>query len=225
MTQTTDGGHAGAGASAGTGICDGDLPGLVASELAHRLKNIFGVITGLIAVSAKAEPAAAEFAQALIARIGALARAHEQLQPPGPDAAARREQTMQGLLLGLLAPYAIDLPGRITVGGVDAAIGPRSAIALSLIVHEWATNAIKYGALSLPEGRVVIDGRNRGESYELIWHERDGPHLAGAPHHKGIGSDLSDRIAAAQLQTTIIRDWAPHGLTLRLAVPGDLLSE
>lgn len=222
MNQTTDGQLAGDEAGAG----EAEALRLVASELSHRLKNIFAVITGLIAVSAKAEPAAEDFAQSLISRIGALARAHELLEPPATHAQKdRREQTTQGLLLALLAPYAVDLPGRITVGGNDATIGQRSATALALIVHEWATNAVKYGALSVTQGHVVIKGRSRGGRYELTWQELGGPPLARAPRHRGVGSTLTDRVAAAQLQATVSRDWGEQGLTLRLDAPLDLLAQ
>lgn len=220
MNQTTD------GQLAGCEICAGEVEALrlIANELAHRLKNIFAVVTGLIAVSAKAEPGAEDFAQSLIARIGALARAHELLQPPGLESPAyQQEQTAHGLLLALLAPYAVDLPGRITVGGADSAIGPRAAAALSLIVHEWATNAVKYGALSLARGRVVIKGRSRDGRYSLTWQEQDGPTLPRAPHHRGVGSALADRVAA-QFQATITRDWGEQGLTLLLDAPQDLLA-
>lgn len=195
---------------------------LIARELAHRIKNIFAVVTSLVALSAKGDPAARPFAQAVRARIDALARAHDYVSPGG----ARREgaQTVQGLLDALLASYRDEGRGRVAVSGPDAPVAEKAATALALVVHELATNAIKHGALSSPEGRVLIDCEREPETYRIRWRERGGPRVAGPPSRQGFGTVMSERAAAAQLGARVEHDWAPEGLSVSLTLPLDRLA-
>lgn len=195
---------------------------LLARELAHRIKNIFAVISGLIALSAREQPDLKPLAAKIQERIGALSTAHEYVRPHSPDSAPRDQPgTFQGLLRLLLAPYMQERQGRIEIGGPDAPIGEKSAGPIALVFHELATNAAKYGALSSDAGRLSIMCQPSNETYEILWREDGGPAIAEVPQRTGFGTMLSDRILIAQLSAGISRAWRPQGLELKLAMPAD----
>jgi PAS domain S-box-containing protein len=195
---------------------------LLARELAHRIKNIFAVISGLIALSAREQPELRPLVAKIQERIGALSIAHEYVRPHSPDSAPREQPgTFQGLLRLLLAPYMQEGQERIEIDGPDAAVGPKSAAPIALVLHELATNAAKYGALSSPTGRLSIACQPSDDSYEVLWQEDGGPAVAGAPQRTGFGTVLSDRILIAQLSAEIFRAWRPQGLELKLVMPAD----
>ncbi|GJE03918.1 sensor histidine kinase [Methylobacterium isbiliense] len=198
---------------------------LLTRELSHRIKNIFAVVQGLIALTARGHPAARDYADSIRARLQALAQAHEYVRPHGPDRQpAVPNQTVQGLLRTLLTPYVEQGRERVGIAGDDAAVGEKAATALALIVHELATNAVKYGALSVATGRVEICCRREGASLSLLWRERGGPAVAGPPGRRGFGSVLLARSAVGQLDGEIHHDWAAEGLTMRISVPVENLA-
>lgn len=198
---------------------------LLTRELSHRIKNIFAVVSGLAALAARGHAAAKEYADSFQERLRALALAHEYVRPHSPASAPPAEnQTVLGLLRTLLAPYLEEGRERVVLGGDDAAVGEQAATALALIVHEQATNAVKYGALSVEAGRVEVWSRREGASLSLVWRERGGPAVAGPPERLGFGSVLVARSAVGQLGGEIDHDWAAEGLTMRISVPIEYLA-
>lgn len=205
---------------------------LLAGELSHRIKNVFAVVSSIITLSARDTPDAQPFATALAARVRALARAHDHVRP-GADAEANTgadtghegvpppfdRQSLQTLLQALLEPYANGYDVRIMVRGKDHAIGQQAATALALIVHELATNSVKYGAFSTPDGRVRIDYAIEGASLRLIWQEIGAPWQAAAPAGSGFGTSMTDRVSQDQLQAEVTRNWLPEGLELTMRIP------
>src|SRR5918995_1377113 len=162
---------------------------LLTRELSHRIKNIFAVVSGLAASSARGHPEAASFAQDFRERVNALAQAHEYVRPHSPeDGPTLAGETVQGLMRVLLAPYLQKGSERISIAGDDAPVGPTSATALALVLHEQATNAVKYGSLSNEAGRVSLTGSKANDSYVLTWQERGGPPMSGPPERKGFGT-------------------------------------
>jgi two-component sensor histidine kinase len=154
----------------------------------------------------------------LQSRINSLAAAHRYVSPSeaAPAASAHRE-TAKGLLRILTAPYNGQFRETIVVEGEDAPIGLQAAGTLALIVHELATNAMKYGALSSETGRVrlscaAVDGR-----YTIDWREEGGPNVAGAPQHWGFGSTFFDRLAASA-QVDFQRIWRAEGLEVSISM-------
>ncbi len=193
---------------------------LITQELAHRIKNIFAVISSLVALTARGNAPAKPFADALRSRISALAKAHDYVRPHSPASRPASDgQTVLGLITTLLAAYADDGTARISIAGDDALIGVGAATSLALVIHELATNAIKYGALSADAGLVAIDCVPEGDSVLLSWRESGGPHLAGPPKRQGFGSTLSQRAVTLQLDATITNDWRPEGLAVSIAIP------
>jgi PAS domain S-box-containing protein len=188
---------------------------LLSQELSHRIKNIFTVVGGLVALSARSEDAPPGFVAAVRSRIGALAQAHEYVRPGDHD---RPEATLHGLIRALLAPYGRDAEPRFALSGDDVPIGPKAGTALALVLHEQATNAAKYGALACDGGVVEIESRRDGERVLLAWRERGGPPLAGPPERRGFGSVMTERSVAGQLGGSISSAWAPDGLRIELVL-------
>jgi PAS domain S-box-containing protein len=193
---------------------------LLIRELSHRIKNIFAVVGGLAALTARSDPAAKPFASAFRERLGALARAHEYVRPHSPDSAPEvAGQTVLGLMRLIMAAYEEGGRARVAISGDDAEIGERTATALALIMHEQATNAMKYGGLSTKEGGVSLSGLRDGERYTLTWAEAGGPPVTGRPSRQGFGTVLAERSVAGQLDGVLEHDWAPEGLLMRLSMP------
>ncbi|MBB5694581.1 sensor histidine kinase [Muricoccus pecuniae] len=195
---------------------------VLSHELSHRIKNIFSVIGSLVSLSARGHPEAAEFAQELRGRIGALARAHEFARPHSEES---RPETGGGTLFGflgdLLSPYD-PTPGsekRIAVEGEDQEFGDAAATPLALLFHELATNAAKYGALSVPTGRVTIGVGCEGEDIVLRWRERGGPEIPCPPKHEGFGSRLATISVQGQLGGRMTRRWPREGMELEVRLP------
>lgn len=192
---------------------------LIAAELSHRIKNIFTVIASLMTLSARGHEAMRPYIETIQRRIGALARANDYVRPHSPHSAPTGGGDLQGLIHSLVEAYQDDGPGRITVTGDNADIGPRSATSLALVIHELATNAVKYGGLSVADGQVAISIHAVGDTIILVWRESGGPAVAGAPERQGFGTEMAERAVQAQLRAVIDRQWLADGLVMTLDMP------
>ncbi|HWK63675.1 MAG TPA: PAS domain S-box protein [Rhizobiaceae bacterium] len=196
---------------------------LLTSELSHRIKNVITVARSLAAISSREHPEAGAFAAELQNRLLALSVAneyvvgpHSALPPVRQDAA---QKTVLGLIAMILAPYITNRGDRFELSGEDMALGSGAATALALSVHELATNALKYGALSSGSGRVRIEGHSSNGVYKLTWRELGGPPLSGAPEHYGFGTQMIARSIGGQLKGSVEHEWAPGGVIAHLSVP------
>jgi len=197
---------------------------VVSQELSHRIKNIFAVISGLIAFAARTRPEFAPAATDLRHRITALGRAHDFVRPHSPASRpAARQDSLHGLLGDLFEPYQRPGEERVRVEGDDVAVDDRAATPVSLLFHELATNATKYGALSREGGQVNVRVTRHDDQVALRWRETGGPALNGAPETVGVGngfgSQLIELSAVRQLGGTVQRDWRPEGLEVAVDVP------
>jgi PAS domain S-box-containing protein len=198
---------------------------ILSRELSHRIKNIFAVISGLIGLSARQEPAAKPFADRLRKRIAALGRAHEFARPHSEQSRPHNvPQTLQGVLREILSPYPALEEGRITIEGQDANLDDRGATPVALLFHELATNATKYGALSTPTGKVSVRIARDGEQIVLHWNETGGPRVEGVPERTGFGSRLVDLSLIDQMGGEIDREWLPEGLAMAIRIHAARLS-
>jgi len=197
---------------------------VISQELSHRIKNIFAVIAGLVAFSARARPEFRGLADDLRDRITALGRAHDFVRPH--SAASRpeaRQDSLHGLLGELFVAYRGEQAERIAVDGADVTIDDRSATPLALLFHELATNATKYGALANADGRVAVMVARGDAVTTVAWVETGGPAVA-PPAHAGFGSQLIEMSAVRQLGGTVTRDWRAEGLTVTVTVPNAAFS-
>lgn len=191
---------------------------ILSRELNHRIKNIFAVIGGLISLTIRKQPDFAEAATALQRRVLALGRAHDFVRTHGgPELASHPHTSLKGMLEALLAPYQDGEKARIEVVGDDVTIDDRSATPLALFFHELATNAAKYGALSVDEGHVTIT-LHRDEEIEVAWQECDGPPInPGA--EQGFGTTLVEMSITRQLGGSLAYDWSGKGLRVEAHIP------
>ena len=197
---------------------------ILTRELSHRIKNIFAVISGLIGLSAREDPAQKKFAASLQQRIAALGRAHEFVRPHSELSAPRDlPDTLHGILREILLPYPALSDGRISIEGQNVPVDDRGATPLALLIHELATNASKYGALSTGTGEVRLATTTQHEDLILEWQENGGPKLAGPPETTGFGSKLTELSIVQQLGGSIERDWNTDGLRVTVCVRLDRL--
>jgi len=192
---------------------------LLNRELSHRIKNIFSIIGGLVALSARHEPSARDFARSLGQRITALGRAHEFARPHSEQSRPETQQTtLKGLLAALFLPYELQGSSRVMLEGDDVPVDDKGATPLSLLFHELATNSAKYGALSVENGTIVLTIRRENGSIEMVWDERGGPAITAAPSHQGFGTRVAALSVEQQLGGTLERAWRPQGLLATIRI-------
>lgn len=196
---------------------------LLLDEMSHRVKNTLVLASSLVAMSARTATSVQDLARDVRDRLDSLARAHA-LTLPGrqdPDARVERTTSLHTLIRTIVAPFDAGRDSRVRVAGADPAVAPGGAVtSLALLLHEFVTNAAKYGALSLPAGRIEIACNETPDQFVLVWTERDGPVVRqpGERDREGFGSLLARATVRGQLDGEISREWRPEGLTIRLAV-------
>ncbi|MDT8759686.1 PAS domain S-box protein [Sphingomonas psychrotolerans] len=189
---------------------------LLVDELNHRVKNTLAIVQGIAQQSFKdaTDPAVAR--RAFEGRLAALSEAHNLLT---------REHwaqvSMAQIIGDAVAPHGGDA-GRFELDGPDLPILPKTAISLALAIHELATNAVKHGALSRPEGGVTIRwAKTQGDGHprlSLVWAEHGGPDVI-APTRRGFGTRMIERGLAAELGGTAKIDFRPEGLVCTVDAP------
>lgn len=188
---------------------------LLAGEMSHRVKNLLAIAVGLTNLTSRSTTTALEMAKELTDRLTALGRAHDVVRPlPGHQG---RAALLGDLVSVLLAPYDDSgaFSGRIRVSVPRMGIGEQSSTALALVLHELATNSLKYGALSVDTGLLDISGTLADDKVTVTWTERGGP-VVTAPTDGGFGSKLLNRSITGQLGGSMQTDWSPEGAVIRL---------
>lgn len=168
---------------------------LLINELNHRVKNTLASIQSIVRQTLRADETPVRVRERLIERLLAMSAAHDVLTRESWEGAALDDIVRQGV-----APFIDDRePGRVSIGGPSLRVGASTALSLALAVHELATNAAKYGALSTPAGKVAIAWEQAGDDGAILtWVERDGPPVT-PPDRKGFGTRLLDRGLSADL--------------------------
>ena len=192
---------------------------LLIAELNHRVRNILGVIRGLIRQSQPTGGDLNDFVKVVDGRIHALARAHNQITDdhwgPAP---------LQALIDAEGAAF-VDDPDRILATGEAVLLNPQAYSTMALVLHELVTNSTKYGALSPAGGQVTIDWRrNEGGDLELDWRESGGPPVK-PPTRKGFGATIINRSVPYDLGGVAHIDYDPAGVHAHFCIPGRHVSE
>jgi len=186
---------------------------LVVRESAHRVKNILAVVQSLAQQTLREGRPIEDARSSLIHRLGALGRAQDALTSADHAAAPLAQ-----IVASELSPYA----GRVSIEGPSVMIAGHFAQTFCLLVHELATNAAKYGALSNAAGRVVVlwsvSGEKGARQLSFRWQERDGPQVS-EPEHQGFGSALLQAAVPTGPHRAAHLKFAPEGLTYDLDVP------
>lgn len=186
---------------------------LLAGEMSHRVKNLLAIASGLTSITSRSTSTTEDMARQLIQRLTALGRAHDLVRPlPGEQGKAA---LLGDLIAVLLAPYDDMGPfsGRVRVSVPRMGVGEGTANTLALVLHELATNSLKYGALSSATGTLDISCCDVGDDViEIGWTERGGPAIRPPEATEGYGSKMVSRVLASQLSGTIERNWSPEGV-------------
>ena len=193
---------------------------LLLREMIHRVKNLFSVAGSLVTLSAHHAKTSAELAEAVRARLDALARAHNLTLPQeGQSPQAPRGATIHSLIRSIVQPYEETgdrSRSRVFVSGPDRVVAEQALTPLALLFQEFATNAAKYGALSTPVGRVIVECTIDRDRFELHWREWGGRCVTGEPEREGFGSFLA-RATVEQLGGSFIRTWNEDGLSIKVS--------
>jgi PAS domain S-box-containing protein len=184
---------------------------LLMREVSHRAKNMLSLVQVIARQTAAREPE--DFIGRFTERIQALA-ANQDLLVRNKWQGVETED----LVRAQLAPFADLVGSRIAVHGPKLRLNAAAAQAVGLALHELATNAGKYGALSSDAGRVDVGWRLGGDIFAMSWTERDGP-LVRPPERRGFGSTVIDSMAKRTVSGEVELDYAPSGLEWRLTCP------
>jgi PAS domain S-box-containing protein len=189
---------------------------LLNGELAHRLKNVLAVVQAVAQQTLRNTTDIATASQVLAARLSALGNATDVLTNR-----SWRSADLRYLAESALSPHGV-LGERIHVEGPSVTLRPEVTVALALALHELATNAAKYGALSNDQGTVTLSwtlaGKGKAARLALIWRERGGPRVA-PPQRKGFGSTLIERSLRLSFGGMAETLYCPDGLVFRLDAP------
>jgi len=190
---------------------------LLAGEMSHRVKNLLAIAAGLTTLTSRSTTTSDEMARELTLRLTALGRAHDLVRPvPGQTHSA--SALLGDLLTVLLAPYD-DLgafSGRIRVSVPRMSVGEAAVTVLALVMHELATNSLKYGALSVDTGTLDVSCSAQDEAVTVVWTESGGPKVKPPVGPGGYGSKLVERSVTGHLGGSIVYEWAEEGMVVTL---------
>lgn len=190
---------------------------VLAHELRHRVKNLLGLVQALVTQTPAEDRAAAAFKEAVVGRIHALAAAEDAVFQEQAD-----EVDLRRIAEATLAPHSDDRPDAVRIEGGRVQLPARSARMIGLALHELATNAAKYGALSAPDGHVRLrwlseDG-DGGTRLVILWSEHGGPEVS-PPGTRGFGSLLLEDILPQEIGGTCELSYRSAGVEFRLTFP------
>lgn len=196
---------------------------LATRELAHRVKNSLSIVSAIASQTVRYSSSLADFDGAFRGRLLGLSRVHDLL------ASGRTYATDIAVLAReVLQPYRGEQAERLKLDGPAATLAPNTAIMLSMVFNELATNATKYGAWSAPDGTVeltwsIADG-DPGKMLALTWKERGGP-PAAPPKHSGFGSNVIKFAIERSLRGTAVASFGEHGAIYEISIPATHLVE
>jgi two-component sensor histidine kinase len=192
---------------------------MLAGEMSHRVKNLFAIAAALTAIAARSAATTAEMALDLSRRLNALGHAQDLVRPV-PGHKGDKVALLGDMLAVLLAPYDEDAAAgdRIRIAVPQVRVGELSATTLALIVHELATNSLKYGSLSVAGGMLNVSGREGDGEVVVVWTEHGGPPVTAPVGPAGFGSELVARSVSGQFAGTITFDWPADGLVATLRI-------
>ncbi|WP_207102635.1 HWE histidine kinase domain-containing protein [Paracoccus shandongensis] len=189
---------------------------ILIGELDHRIKNLMAVTRALAAHTAVSGRSAEAYRDDFLGRFEALGRSLEVSRTGASG-------TLRDLVGAVMAPYRGGM-GRLSLAaGPGVALLPKQAMSLGMILHELATNALKYGALSVPEGRLSIDWSEvaddkNGPATLLCWEEEGGPRVS-PPRQTGFGTRMIRFATEYDLGGRAELDYRPEGLRVKLTIP------
>ncbi|WP_053078685.1 CheR family methyltransferase, partial [Methylobacterium tarhaniae] len=195
-----------------------DRQRLLLTELQHRVKNILAVVRSVANRTAEGQTSLDDFVMHFDGRLGALART-QNILTRSPDAATDLAELIGEEVLS----HAVRDGGQVTLTGPEVRLPQKTAETLGLVLHELATNAIKYGALARPEGRIAIGWHLYGAGPErrlrLEWQESGVTLLATAPTRRGFGRELIEQGLVYEFGATTALEYRPGGVRCVIELP------
>ena len=185
---------------------------LLIDELNHRAKNLLAIIQGIALQTFKNVPGAEGARAAFDGRLAALAEAHNLLTRQNWESAPLTQ-----VVAGAVSPHE-GTPKRFDISGPELALPPKTAVSLALALHELATNASKYGALSVTGGHVEVRWELAEDRLRLRWREHGGPPVE-VPATRGFGTRMLERGLAAELGGPVRIDFCPTGVICDIEAP------
>ncbi len=186
---------------------------LLMAELDHRVKNTIANIQALVLQTSRGARSLTGFVEGLEGRIQSMAKAHSLLSQSRWEGVS-----IENLLIEELRPY-MEGANDVVLSGPEVQLTPKSALSLSLAVHELATNAAKFGALGRPGGRVTVSWRlTPDDGLDLDWRETGGP-LVRPPTHRGFGTTLIERALAMETGGIAVVRYKPAGVECDISLP------
>lgn len=183
-------------------------------ELNHRVKNTLANVLSIAALTRRRATDIEDFTESLTARIRALSATHDLLSQSDWGNAA-----IGDIVRSELAPYMEGNESHVKMSGPNIKLAPNDAMSLGLAIHELATNAAKYGALSTIEGRIHVNWELLSpECAEIRWKEEGGPPVS-QPQKRGFGRDLIEKIVVHELKSEVDLQFNPGGVECSLKVP------
>lgn len=188
---------------------------LLLAELNHRVKNMLAVVIAVALETLARSRKPEDFRTTFIGRIEAMAKTYGLLTRDEWG-----DVVLSELVREEVAPYAGQDGRRLHIEGPPVLLRPKAALALGMVLHELATNAVKYGALSVPQGQVTVSWTFAPQERQLVltWCERDGPEVH-PPTERGFGSNLIEQTLSYELDGQAMLDYQPSGVRARLAIP------
>lgn len=185
-------------------------------ETAHRAKNQIAIATALARLSARSAGSVEQLRDDIVARLSALGQSIDMMSK-SPSGAV----DLSDLVSTQLDPFTAGHAMRLSANGPRLRVSPTTAQSLGLVLHEMATNAAKYGAWSVPEGRVLIEWATTDDGgLELVWTENGGP-PPQPPERTGFGSSLIDMMIERTLGGSVKRDYPPAGIVVVFTLKPD----
>ena len=202
---------------------------LLLREMDHRVKNLFELAIGIVSLSGRSASNVQDLVRSVRERLSALARAQALTlsHSPRDNSQGTKPTTLHSLIRTIIAPHEDieEAQGeRLTIAGPDLGISGSALSSLALLLNEFGTNSVKYGALSAPKGQIEIVGAEHGQAFVLTWTERGGPAITSPRDGEGFGAILTRATVTGQLGGEISRDWRPEGLVIRLSLPRERLT-
>ncbi len=183
-------------------------------ELNHRVKNTLANVLSIVSLTRRRATDIDSFATSLDGRIRALSATHDLLTQ-----SEWGTTPVRSVIEVEMAPYALGRDATVQMSGPHVELAPNDALSLGLAIHELATNAAKFGALSVPQGRVEVDWDLVSDNLVRVrWRESDGPEVP-LQRQRGFGTELIEKIVAHELRNPVDLVFEPSGVRCTMLIP------
>jgi two-component sensor histidine kinase len=186
--------------------------------MSHRVKNLFSIAAALARISSRSATTPKEMAEDITRRLYALGVAHQLIRPS--LGAQKKAVQLRDLLAVLLGAYDDkgEIGDRIHISVPEVLVGEAAITSMALVVHELATNSIKYGSLSAASGTLQVVASVTDSQVRIVWTEKGGPPVNIASGSEGFGSKLVKKSITDHLGGAIKFDWPTGGAVVTLTM-------